>query len=321
MSSQTTINEIIDYNRKNVYNIGSSDAEIVNEVSSINLNDYLKRNNKLFHLCILKSMKDTGIESLGELVREYETELDENTCKKMKIITNAFPNNLLEIAAKNDEDTKYDEHLINLNINTKIRKNIFHITTRELQVTLKEVLGKVVKMDFNKKLSVDNFEPSMITSFRANCKNIKFRSIFFRLIHNDFFTRERMKKFGMVNGEECVRCGQVENSKHLLWECQHVKKIWSIFNKLINSGNNKNEVVNQYCDVFKFGQSASINTIKIKVIQELIQIERPINWTVGCFKEIITEIIRIEKYNAISKNAIRKFEKKWNESIRDLNKI
>jgi hypothetical protein len=79
--------------------------------------------------------------------------------------------------------------------------------------------------------------------------------------------------------------------------------------------------VNQYCDVFKFGQSASINTIKIKVIQELIQIERPINWTVGCFKEIITEIIRIEKYNAISNNAIRKFEKKWNESIRDLNKI
>jgi predicted Zn-dependent protease len=55
--------------------------------------------------------------------------------------------------------------------------------------------------------------------------------------------------------------------------------------------------VNQYCDVFKLVQSASINTIKIKVIQELIQIERPINWTVGCFKESIAEIIRIEKYN------------------------
>ena len=79
--------------------------------------------------------------------------------------------------------------------------------------------------------------------------------------------------------------------------------------------------MNQYCDVFKLVQSASINTIKIKVIQELIQIERPINWTVGCFKESIAEIIRIEKYNAISNKTLRKFEIKWNELIRDLNKI
>jgi hypothetical protein len=100
MSSQITINEIIDYNKKNVYNISLSDADIVNEVSLINLNDYLRRKNKPFHLCILKSMKDTGIVTLGELVREYKTELDDNMIKKMKIIMSAFPNNLLEILTK-----------------------------------------------------------------------------------------------------------------------------------------------------------------------------------------------------------------------------
>jgi hypothetical protein len=45
-------------------------------------------------------MKDTGIVTLGELVREYKTELDDNMIKKMKIIMSAFPNNLLEIMTK-----------------------------------------------------------------------------------------------------------------------------------------------------------------------------------------------------------------------------
>jgi hypothetical protein len=320
-SAQLTINSLTDYNRTKVYTEESDDISILNEVASINIRDYLIRKNKLFHVCILKSLTDAGIDTLGELMRDFEAETDVNTNKKMKIIISAFPNNLIELASKNNDNTKYYEDLKYLNISQQLRKEISKITTKEFQNILKIALGKTEKMDFNKKLSVQNFDCSTIVSFRRQCKNAKFRSLFFRLIHNDFFTRERMKRRKMVEDDRCIRCGQIETSKHLLIDCIHARKIWSFFNILMTKSNSTQDIVGEYSDIFKTGQSASITTIKIKLIQVLIQIERPRNWRFNNFKEIIDEIIRIEKYNAVINKNVKKFDSKWNTMINLLKKL
>jgi hypothetical protein len=139
---------------------------------------------------------------------------------------------------------------------------------------LKNALKKIEVLDVRNKLGIDNFDEDNIIRFRSNCKNSKLRNIYFRLIHNDFFTHVRMKKYKMTQTDKCPRCSQTETSKHLLWECKHVQNIWSLFNTLMNQTSNSKESINNYEDIFQPCELLSINMIKIKIIQELIQNER-----------------------------------------------
>jgi hypothetical protein len=85
-----------------------------------------------------------------------------------------------------------------------------------LQVTLKNTLKKIEVLDFNSELSIDSFDKNSITKFWSNCKNPKLRNIYFRLIHNDFLTHARMKKYKMTVTDKCSKCGLTETTKHLL---------------------------------------------------------------------------------------------------------
>jgi hypothetical protein len=114
------------------------------------------------------------------------------------------------------------------------RKNICSITVKELQVTLKNALKKIEVLDVRNKVGIDNFDEDNITKFRSICKNLNLRNIFFRLIHNDFFTHIRMKKYKMTATDKCSRCSMTETSRHLLYDYVHVKNIWCLFNSLVN---------------------------------------------------------------------------------------
>jgi hypothetical protein len=78
-----------------------------------------------------------------------------------------------------------------------------------------------------------------------------------------------------------------------------------------------NEKVLTYEDVFIPGKSSSICIIKIRLIQELIQMDRPKNWTDKNIEQICIEIMKMEKYNAITNRTIFKFESKW-QNIQNL---
>ena len=147
--------------------------------------------------------------------------------------------------------------------------------------------------------------------FRNNCKNPKLRNIYFRLTHNDFYTKERMKRFKMINSEECSRCGYKENLEHLMWGCHQSRRIWSYYNELMTNTKNPSEKMLQYKDIFTTPQKSSITLIKIRIIQELIQIERPTNWSRETFNDKIKEIVRIEKYNFTVRKEETKFNIKW----------
>ena len=51
--------------------------------------------------------------------------------------------------------------------------------------------------------------------------------------------------------------------------------------------------------------------MKIKVIQALIQIERPLNWKRDKLLDTIKELMNIEQYNAIASRTSNKFKIKW----------
>jgi hypothetical protein len=91
---------------------------------------------------------------------------------------------------------------------------------------------------------------------------------------------EKMFKYKMVNNNKCKRCEEVETYKHLIWECRDAKKIWQLFHEFATSANQQEEKVLDYKNIFKIGNIANMNKVQIKVIQGMIQVERPTNWTI-----------------------------------------
>jgi hypothetical protein len=147
-----------------------------------------------------------------------------------------------------------------------LRYEIHSITVKELQVTLKIALKKIETLDVKNKLGIESFDEENITRSRSNCKNPKLRNIYLRLIHNDFFTHVRMKKYRMMETDECPQCNMTETTKHLLWECIHVEKIWRLFNDLMNHTENGQECVNNYENVFQTCELPAISIVKTKII-------------------------------------------------------
>jgi hypothetical protein len=156
---------------------------------------------------------------------------------------------------------------------------------------------------------------------RQNCQNSKLRNIYFRLIHNDFFTREKTKKYKMVDSDECERCNESETTRHLMWECPHVKIIWNSYNRIMLLTKNKDDPVKTYQDIFKSCNRPSTNIFKLQTIKSLIQIIRPKNWTEENVFAMFKEIIDIERYNYKLKRKEDKFRSKWTHIINAINMI
>jgi hypothetical protein len=225
----------------------------------------------------------------------------------MKIIMSTFPRILVNISkCYNEEINSDNEDMKYMLFALRTQKKLFTITVKELQVTLKNALKKIDVLDVKTNLGIDNFVEENITRFRINCKNPKLRNIYFRLIHNDFFTHVRMKKYRMTETDACTRCSMTETSKHLLWECIHVKNIWNLFNDMMNSVGGGQECVNKFDDVFQTCEMPAISIVKAKIIQALIQIERPINWNREKLPDTIMDLINVEKYDAIVSRTIKK---------------
>jgi hypothetical protein len=259
-----------------------------------------------------KELSKKGIETLGELTQTMEYEKDENQMKVMKMILGNFPKVLQNISNCYNEDINSNNQMLKyLMIDATTRKKIEDVTTKELQTILKKILKKTKSQDFKKKLKIDEFEETNVMNFRKTCRNSKLRNIYFRLINNDFFTRERMYKYKMIENDKCTRCGQVESVKHLLYECEHSKSIWNLYNETLSLQKQETEQVLTYNSIFKMGKSEATNIIKIRLVQCLIQIERPRDWSIDNIKTIIKEIMNIEKYNAIKNKMKTKHERKW----------
>jgi exonuclease III len=230
-SAQESLNMITDHNRKEYCKLEQEEYEnnkiLIDEVSSINIEKYLSRKNRPFHQCIAKNLFKDGHTSLGGILQAMEYETDERKLKSIKTVLTAFPNKLKEIAqCVQTEVDNSDDYTRYLRIQRDKVTDIELITTKEFQILFKQITGKTEAFNHNFKLGIE-YDKENIMRFRKNCKNPKLRNIYFRLTHNDFFTRERMKRFKMIDSDECSRCGNKENLEHLVWECHQSRRIWS----------------------------------------------------------------------------------------------
>ena len=101
----------------------------------------------------------------------------------------------------------------------------------------------------------------------------------------------------MSLNNNCQRCGEKETYKHLLWSCSEARKIWNIFNTFIIRIP-LNQQANEYSEIFRIERLAVISIIKIRMIQAMIQVERPTGWTIENIERIARDFKNIELYNS-----------------------
>jgi hypothetical protein len=105
----------------------------------------------------------------------------------------------------------------------------------------------------------------------------------------------------------------VETADHLLWECNESKKIWSLYNETMRELNFTKSIINKCEDIYRTESLDPLSSIKMKIVQEFIQIERPRNWTKSRIYQIIDQIRSIELFNAIAKNETEIVNRKWRD--------
>jgi hypothetical protein len=65
--------------------------------------------------------------------------------------------------------------------------------------------------------------------------------------------------------------------------------MWACYNKVIKSNNSLAKMVKNYEDIFDFSGGSLENILKVKLIQETIQIKRPTNWSEDRVRNIYNE--------------------------------
>ena len=301
MIAQSTINNLNQGIRKELNdNVEAykGDTMALRYAGLIDIKSFLKTSNNKLIECVYRPLIGEGVETLHELVGEEEIEQDRNKIRRLRMVLQAFPVGLIELASAFNVDGSAVTQ--SSNIVMGINKNwidLNNITTKELQSILKVSLGKVSAQDHKTKLGIDDFNKENILKFRNKCKNIKLRHVFYRLISGDIFSKERMCRFGMIDNNKCERCHQIESTRHLLWECVESRNIWELFNLWTLTNNRTSSSVNEYQDVFNVDNCAHVCKVKIKIIQEMIQIERPRGWNLNKLYLISNDISKIEVYN------------------------
>jgi hypothetical protein len=176
----------------------------------------------------------------------------------------------------------------------------------------KKIMGKIETPDFCTKLGINTFEKSSLVGIRKQIQNVKFRNIYYRLVNKDFFTRQKLHKYKITDSDKCLACNQVEDFKHLVWECRQVKETWNNLNEILSARGLQNENISTYEDVLNFGGSAAANTIKLCILQRFIQIDRQTKLSKESIDEMARGTITKEKYIALKNNKLPTFIKKWN---------
>ena len=133
----------------------------------------------------------------------------------------------------------------------------------------------------------------------AKMANTKLQTIALRSIHGDIYSKYRMKKFGMVEQDNCERCGKSETIEHHLLECDYVKSIWSLTSKLTSIPTLDLNTVLGYHDY----HDITTLTVHCEIIRRLLAIERPTQNPHKMIKSVITRLGVVEK--GISKIALK----------------
>ena len=104
----------------------------------------------------------------------------------------------------------------------------------------------------------------------------------------------------------------METYKHLLWECEEARLIWECYNSYLRRLGVGLDLTLSFEDIFKTEHHRALSMLKVRIVQAMIQIERPTAWNIDKIKKLALELKCIELYNAQIKHKFDSTKTKWN---------
>ena len=56
--------------------------------------------------------------------------------------------------------------------------------------------------------------------------SVKHRNVLLKVAHGEVYTKDRLSRFGLIDSNQCPRCGLIEDLLHKFTECDYVSRIW-----------------------------------------------------------------------------------------------
>jgi hypothetical protein len=109
----------------------------------------------------------------------------------------------------------------------------------------------------------------------------------------------------------CPRCSLEETTRHLLWDCPESRRIWVLLNEILNENKHYSCLITKYEDIYRTESNNAASTIKMKIVQEMIQIDRPKNWHKENLIQIIKRLRDLELTKVIEKHRNLKLINNW----------
>lgn len=90
---------------------------------------------------------------------------------------------------------------------------------------------------FNKEFNIINKQQTWKTIYEQKIVSIKIeklREFNFKLLHNIVPCGYILSKWNDKVNVNCQLCGEIETTKHMLYECTHIRNIWDIISNVMN---------------------------------------------------------------------------------------
>jgi len=153
---------------------------------------------------------------------------------------------------------------------------------------------------------------------RISQKDLKLRNIQYKILHNIYPTMKHLFTWKIKDSPNCTLCNVPETLKHAIFECPVASNVWEHFKTLLNL-----DLPITYDNIllgFSTTNSLNLNrnktyaidTLLILLKQRLIlQRENKIHINVDQIFSVISDRLRLEKYNSVKYNHKTRFISRW----------
>ncbi len=177
----------------------------------------------------------------GELITEQELlnklNIKRNWIREYFIVKNTFNPILMDL----NFDTTLNNHvkirntwtiLVNNNIYClKTQKSKFYYEILVKQKFIPNYMEEVWENNFN--LTQPNW-PAIYHSKIWKINDKKLAEFNYKVLCNIIYTRSKLAKWNKQITNKCVFCDQIQDTKHLLFECPRVENAWSLIGSILN---------------------------------------------------------------------------------------
>jgi hypothetical protein len=271
--ARQTLNSITSHLRQNSYGEknGQIDTKILEQAMDTDLRNFATTNGYPILRQALNRIQHT--KTLKDLIEN----LTENNINLHDLAFNLLPGYLKNLKGFYNANLQVPTSIYFLHDNSAISAD--KITTKQLQSILKSVNMQITTPDINGKYGITEQVKieDTFTKMYKHVKDPKLRSVWYRIIQGDVFSKDRMKKFGMTEDDICTRCGQPEDKAHLLFSCIAARKMWKYYNTIMTRASMPDLKVNNHIEAILPSPTGNYlsETLKIIVLRANIQIERP----------------------------------------------